>query len=157
MCFVLLSLGGFAQYEIANLQKDQKGELTSLISSGTVTIMNEIIYQFLIFSASKQRKLTQTKVNTNLIIKIGFFLFLNAGVFMLAARIVADDGQLRISEQLVTQIVEIMILNIIVPHVMLFLFSYIDLFGCFRRWIVRRGLTFYTQMSANKAYQKPSM
>lgn len=90
----MLLAGGIGQYALALLQNkygdDERAVFyIGIFSSVLVAIMNEVIYQFLVFTASRERKETTTQMNINLIIKIGLFLFLNAGVFMVLAKILA--------------------------------------------------------------------
>ena len=126
---MLLAVGGAAQYGLAVLETTLTNEklilYVGMASSILVALMNEVIYKFLIYTAQKERKLTQTKINTNLIIKMGFFLFLNAGVFMVAARILAQIKTFELSGTLSMQITQIMILNTITPHLSLIASDYL--------------------------------
>lgn len=68
------------------------------VSSVGVSIMNIIVLQFLYFTSTKERNETETDFNKSLIIKISFFQFVNAGIFIVLANILADPGKFSIQD-----------------------------------------------------------
>lgn len=87
---------------------------------------------------------------------MGFFLFLNAGVFMVGAKILAQLGSFQLQGTLSTQVTQVMILNAVTPHLSLIATSYFDIVGKIKRFAIRHNLIFATQMTANIFYEKPT-
>lgn len=119
--FILLILGGFAQYGIALVQKDIEDDtkriLLGTLASIVVTITNLFLQYFLIYTTYWERMNTVTEYMNELTFKLVFQQFLNAGLFIVGANIAANYESFNLEGNLSETIIQIMLLNAITPNV----------------------------------------
>lgn len=73
--------------------------------------------------------------------------FLNAGVFVVAANVLADFSDSMLENSLADTITQIMILNALTPNVSTFMMKKFDIIGKVKRYIIlKSGLFVVTQM-----------
>ena len=87
-------LSGYIQYELERQKNSITDSLViniyNVVSSLSLAIFNGILSLFLVFMTEIEGDLTQTHMNGSLLIKVAVFEFFNAGIFNIAARILAE-------------------------------------------------------------------
>lgn len=100
--------------------------------------MNQIILIFIVVTSGIEKCETVTSLNRILMKKISFFLFLNAGVFNVAANILASLDSFSIEGNLSNEVTMIMILNAVTPNVSIFFMDYFDILGKIYRFLYKK-------------------
>lgn len=100
--------------------------------------MNQIILIFIVITSGIEKCETVTSLNRILMKKISFFLFLNAGVFNVAANILASLDQFSLEGNLSNEVTIIMILNAITPNASIFFMDYFDILGKIYRFLYKK-------------------
>ena len=65
-------------------------------------------------------------------------MFINAGVFIVAANILADITKFNLEGNFSNEVTQIMILNSLTPNLSLIGLDYLDIFGRVQRWLVNK-------------------
>ena len=71
-------------------------------------------------------------------VKQAFFQFFNAGIFVVAAKVLADSKKFTVNEGLCSDITIVMITNCFVPNITLFILSYTEIVNRLMRWMVSK-------------------
>lgn len=79
-------------------------------------------------------------------VKISFFQFLNTGIFVVVANFMADIDHFSLTNGLVMQITQVMILNAVLPNITLFILSYFEILPKIERCLVEKKKLKYTQI-----------
>lgn len=88
-------------------------------------------------------------------VKISVFQFLNTGVFVILAQFLANMDSFSLSNGLVIEVTQVMLLNAILPNITLFLLSYFEIIKKVKRCLIERGTLKSSQMEANLTFQGP--
>ena len=104
-----------------------------------VAIMNKIIMIVLFYTSEKEKSESLSEMNETLITKYSVLMFLNAGVFIVAANILADLNNFNLEGNFSNEVTQIMILNSVTPIVSLIALDYFDIFGRIKRWLVKKN------------------
>jgi hypothetical protein len=78
-------------------------------------------------------------------VKISLFQFLNTGVFVIIAKFLANPSHFSLTDGLVFQITQVMILNAFIPNITLFLLNYCEIVPRLKRCLMHRGAIKSTQ------------
>ncbi len=82
--------------------------------------------------------------------------FLNTGVFVLIANVLADFSDTMLQNSLADTITQIMILNAITPNLTVFFMNYFEVIGRIKRFIyIWTGYFKTTQLEANQLFELP--
>lgn len=85
-------------------------------------------------------------------VKITFFQFLNAGIFVVLSEIAANLSSFTLSDGFCSQVTMIMILNAIVPNITLFGLDYSEIINRALRYCVEKQWLIYTQKELNELF-----
>lgn len=82
--------------------------------------------------------------------------FLNLGVFVVMANVIANWSESTLENSLASTITQIMILNAVTPNLTLFALKKFDIIGRVKR-LIMLNLSFFkfTQLEANKLFELP--
>ena len=91
--------------------------------------MNQIILTFLVVTSTLEYYPTLTNLNTVLMKKMSLYLFLNAGIFNVAANIFANLANFSLEGDFSNEVTMIMVLNAVTPNASIFFMDYFDIVG----------------------------
>lgn len=129
LAIVLLGLGFGVQFGLAlakaKISQDETTQLfISTCISVVISLFNWIIQLFLGFTSKKQRNETVTEYNMVLMVKISVFQFLNTGVFVILAQLLANFDDFSLNRGLMLEITQIMAINAVLPNLAVFFLYY---------------------------------
>lgn len=90
-------------------------------------------------------------------VKITFFQFFNAGIFLIAAEIAASYSTFTLAQDICSQTTQVMILNAILPNLTLFILDYSEIISKVKRYIAAKGWIIYTQAELNEIFIGPEI
>jgi hypothetical protein len=88
-------------------------------------------------------------------VKISFFQFLNTGVFVVGAEVIANFNNFTLNDGICGQVTIIMLLNAIIPNVSLFFLNYFDIINKIMRLLAEKEYLKLTQLELNEIFLPP--
>lgn len=92
--FLILLLGGGIQCGLAIVKEtitdSTMQSVASYVTSVIISVFNFILYKLMVYASHREKYLTRTEEYSAMMIKISFLQFLNAGVFLVFAKLVAN-------------------------------------------------------------------
>jgi hypothetical protein len=128
-----------------------------ILSPIFVIAWSSLILALIVFLTQRERNETITEFQSVLVTKLTLLQFLNAGLFVVAAKILVGLSSFDLGNGIVQQVTIIMILNATVPNLIRFATNYFEVFNKVELWMVKRGWLFRSQLEVNRLSEGPSL
>ena len=164
--FMVLALGGgfqlligWARHEYVDEDNVNEQLAYSTISALVITLFNYIIISVMKLTVEGEKYDNRSQMKAALIIRIVFFQFLNTGIFVIAVNVVVElmkRDEFNYKKIFIAyDILQIMIINAIVPNVVNLLINLLEVSKLPFRYFVKKATFPYTQLEANQIYEPP--